>query len=171
MTSLYERAVIIANEGQWQQLAALIESHPTLASEVGVDGRGLLITCAGLPGSEHVMKKLIDLGADPNRRALDGSNALAASIVGGSEHGLNTLPQLEFLLQVGADPEAVADSGMPALHWAIAQNRLNHARVLLKHGARPNQKTRDDPPESAGDVARRIGSQNALDLLGPFEKL
>ena len=161
----------MANEGQWEQLIAFIESHPSLAQDNGVDGRGLLITCAGLPGSEQVMKKLIDLGADPNRRALDGSNALAASIVGGSEHGLNTLPQLEFLLQSGADPEAVADSGMPALHWAIAQHRLNHARVLLKCGARPSQKTSDTPAESAGDVARRVGSQKALDLLASFEKL
>jgi hypothetical protein len=57
---------------------------------------------------------------------------------------------------------------MPALHWAIAHNRLEHAEVLLQHGARTDALTADDPPETAEDVARRMYSTVATELLKTF---
>lgn len=168
MASRLEIAAAFAREGRWDELTHLIKEEPELAHEENWNGETLLIMCAGFGASASVMEELVQLGADPNHRAHDGSNALAAAIVGGSRYGLTTLAELRTLLRLGADPNAVADCGMPALHWAIAQNRPEHAEVLLEHGARLDTKTADDPPESVEDVARRVRSKWFPRLLAEY---
>jgi uncharacterized protein len=160
----------LARSGQWDEVAALLDRAPELAASEDNNGRTLLMTCASLGGSAATIRRLIELGADPNRRATDGSNALASAIVGGSRHGLSTVPELTTLLELGADPGLIADGGMPALHWAIAQHRPEHVIVLLEHGADVDAMTDDDPPESADDVARRVGSAEMMRLLSEHRR-
>jgi ankyrin repeat protein len=157
-----------ASEGRWPELNDLIEQNPTLLHKQDESGRTLLMHCAGFGGSSLIIRRMIELGADPNHRAFDNSTALAAAIVGGSRYGLTTVAELKTLLDSGADPEAVADSGMPSLHWAIAQHRPAHAKVLLEHGVNLDGKTSDSPPESADDIARRLGSSELMSLLKEY---
>lgn len=152
------------------ELERLIDQYPELATATDDTGHTLLMQCSSLGGSAGVLRKLIANGADPNHRAFNGSNALAAAIVGGSRHGLTTLPELETLLECGADANSVADAGMPALHWAIAQHRPEHAKVLLEHGADSDRLTQDSPPESVDDIVARIKSEEALNLLTEFRR-
>lgn len=164
-TISYEQAVRWVRTGQWDELSAALHEQPELASIQDETGRTLLIICAAYGGSSQVIRALVAFGANPNHQAFDGSTALAAAIVGDSRHGLRTLPEFKTLLELGADPNMNADAGMPALHWAIAQNNLEFAEYLLEHGADMKGLTSDSPPESAEDVARRMGSLDALQLL------
>jgi ankyrin repeat protein len=157
-----ERAAI---DGHWDEIEAMLDSSPGLEYEQDQSGRTLLLICARFGGSASTLRRLLDSGADPNHRAFDGSNAIAAAIVGGSKHGLSTCDELSTLLAYGADPNSVADSAMPALHWAVAQHRPAHLRVLLDHGARLDTLTSDDPAESIYDVARRAGCTECSRLL------
>ena len=169
-TVSFEQAVHWARTRQWHELSAALQEQPDLASMQDETGHTLLITCAAFGGSSHIIRALISLGANPNHQAFSGSTALAAAIVGDSPHGLRTLPELKALLELGADPNMVADAGMPALHWAIAQAQLEVAEFLLEHGADIDGLTSDTPPESAEDVARRMGYVDALRFLEKHRK-
>jgi ankyrin repeat protein len=149
----------------YDELIAMIEQKPELAYEQDEYGRTLLMICAGFAGASPVLQKLIELGADPNQRSWNRSNALAAAISSGSRHGLSTENEIRTLIKGGADPNAIADCGMPALHWAISQHRPDYASLLLNCGADPSQLTDDVPVESAMEIASRIGSTESLKLL------
>lgn len=98
-----------------------------------------------------------------NWRNHDCSNVLAAAICGGSRYGLNTLPIIEMLIKSGADINAQADSGMPALHWAVALNKYEYMQTLLNYGADPRHRSVDG--EDAFDIAKRMRSQESMDIL------
>jgi ankyrin repeat protein len=168
--TMLAEAIRLAGRGFWDELGVLLGQRPDLATLEDDDGRTLLMRCAGLGGSAMALRKLVALGADPNHRAQDNSTALAAAITGGSRHGPTTLPELATLLDLGADPEAVADGGMPALHWAIAQHRPEHVELLLDYGARLDTLTSNRPPESAEDIARRVESTASLRLLDEYRR-
>lgn len=161
-------AMGLARKGEWKELEWLIDRHPELATATDDAGETLLTWCSGFGGSASALRKLIANHADPNHRTFNGSNALAAAIVGGSRYGLTTLPELRTLLECGADPNSVADAGMPALHWAIAQYRPEHAKVLLEYGVDIERLTEDSPPESVDDILARIKSEEALKLITEF---
>lgn len=170
MDTMLAEALRLAGRGFWDELGALLGRRPDLATLEDDDGRTLLMRCAGLGGSAMTLRKLVALGADPNHRAKDNSTALAAAITGDAPHGPATLPELATLLDLGADPEAVADGGMPALHWAIAQHRPEHVELLLDYGARLDTLTSGSPPESAQDIARRVQSAASLQLLDEYRR-
>lgn len=155
-------------ERRWGDVEEILDKYPALAFEQDETGRTLLIICARYPGASQIIKKLISIGADPNHRALDYSNSLAAAICGGGKYGLGTDFEIRTLIENGVDPNSIADAGMPALHWAISQNRPDYALLLLNYGADPYRLTSDSPPESAFDVAARVGAVESIRLLAKF---
>jgi ankyrin repeat protein len=165
MDNTLQQAERLLLDGRYDELIPMIEQRPGLVYERDKAGRTLLIVCARYAGTSSVLQKLIELGADPNQRAGDCSNALAAAICGGSKYGLTTENEIRTLIKEGADPNAIADCGMPALHWAISQHRPDYASVLLSCGADPTRLTSDDPAESAIEIASRVGSTESLELL------
>jgi hypothetical protein len=115
-TSTLSIATMHAMQYRWDSVLEIIESTPSVIYDRGLGGKNLFLVCAGFGGSSPVLQRLAALGVDPNCRAGDQSNALAAVIVGGSRFGSTTLPELRILLELGADPNQVADCGMPAIH-------------------------------------------------------
>lgn len=164
----FQMALEMMRNRDWDDLGQFLESQPQLASVQDEFGETLLIHAARFEGAAPILRKLVSLGADPNHRARDHSNALAVTIISGSRYGLTTLPELEALLDLGADPNVAADCGMPAVHWAISQNRPEHAKLLLERGARQDIPTSDDPAETAQEVARRMHSDSLLQLLKEY---
>jgi len=161
-----QQAAILARKGFWIELKDQVLSCPELASKQDEFGNTLLSICANYPGSADIIKTLIaQFGADPNHRSMDGSSVLSKAIVGGSKFGLSTIPEMLVLLELGANPNLIADCGMPALHWAISQNRLEHAKILLEKGADINALTSDDPPETVVDIANRMRFYEAIEFL------
>lgn len=132
-------------------------------------GYSLICHVAGKPGAAAIVERLLRLGADPNSTC-GTDHILTIVISSGSEVGLDSLAELETLLKLGANPNAIAVGAgtLPILHFAIRENRLTHARVLLKYGADPRLKTKESG-FTALDIAKRYGSKEARDMLRDFD--
>ncbi len=165
LQSYFDRAIQLAQNGLWEEVIEAIQARSGIAQLIDAHGRVLLVEVARFAGSSRAIEALIDAGADPNRPDSTGVTPVASAILAGSRFGLTSLPELRTLLARGASVSLRADSGYPPLHWAIVNDRLEHAEVLLEHGADPNQLTTDAYPESAFAVAQRLKSQRALELL------
>jgi ankyrin repeat protein len=72
------------------------------------------------------------------------------------------LPSVRLLLQAGAEPNVVNDSGATALMWAV--DDLRKTRLLLDHGADVNARSNDGRTPLM-IAANRAGSSPVLELL------
>jgi hypothetical protein len=59
------------------------------------------------------------------------------------KHPLDNPELVQALLEHGADPYAVNENGLTALHYACRSNHTRTVRVLLEHHVDPNRKDRD----------------------------
>lgn len=90
-----------------------------------------------------LMKLLVELGADPNTPCSDGTTPLLAAAgvgaLGDGDESAGTeeeaIAAVEYLLQLGADINAVDNNGETAMHGAAYQSLGDLARVLVKNGA------------------------------------
>ena len=89
-------------------------------------------------GSEPMVKRLLDAGANPNLALLSGETPLMVASRTGSA------PVAELLLAKGADINATGTRKQTALMWAVAQKHPEVVKVLLAHGA--NVHARSAPP-------------------------
>ena len=118
--------------------------------EKGEAGRGRFNTNGSTPfllaarGSDlELMKLLLELGANPTIPNVDDSTPLlAAAGVGALGDGdeaaatePETLEAVKFLLDLGADVNAVDKNGETAMHGAAYQDRPQVARLLVERGS------------------------------------
>lgn len=158
-----KRAFRHADAGCWDEL---INANPDSVDCTDETGESLLCRCVRIPWSDAAVELLIHPGADLNESKDDGSNLLTSAIYrSGNAHGSNTLTVVEILLKHGADPNKIADAGMPALHWAVANGRFEAARLLVQFGADLSLLTSDDPPESIHEIARRRGYSTQIEQI------
>jgi hypothetical protein len=99
----------------------------------------LLCICASNPGSSQIMRLLLEAGANPNMRCMNGNHPLSEVIDSSSRFGVNGADELECLLRHGADPNhsGLAGAGMTVLAHAVFRNRIDLIPLLLKFGADP----------------------------------
>ena len=154
----------LALDGHWDDLLALIDRDPGVAQK-DYFGSNLLTDCAHMAGSAEVLRKLVSLGCDPNARSRTGVTPLTAAVTGGSRYGLTTIPEITALVELGANVNGPGENGYPPLHWAIMDNRLDYAEVLLRLGADPSVLAENEWAESAVEVAQRRQNKEALQLL------
>jgi ankyrin repeat protein len=121
-----------------------------LPSRVGVSGRGILnkpgatpFLAAASTADVPLMELLVKLGADPslaNARHTTPLLAAAGVGVGAPEEASGTEPDVlesvKLLLKLGADVNAVDDSGETALHGAAYRNHPRVVQLLADKGAR-----------------------------------
>jgi ankyrin repeat protein len=69
---------------------------------------------------------LLDAGADPQARTIEGNSALEIALAGGHER------IAELLLQAGARVRAVNSKGLTACHWAarFAEDSCNVSAIF-----------------------------------------
>src|SRR5688572_22711948 len=94
MSSLFETAIDHVHGGRWQEFEDLITANPALVSARDYFGRTLLWICAGTPGASHAIRRLAELGAEPDARAQNDVTPLGHAIMGGSRYGLTTMPEI-----------------------------------------------------------------------------
>ena len=90
-----------------------------------------------------LMKLFVELGADPSLPNADGSTPLLAATgvgaLGDGDESAGTeeeaIDAVEFLLELGADVNAVDRNGETAMHGAAYQSRADLVNVLVQNGA------------------------------------
>lgn len=127
--------------------------------ERGASGRGRFTTTGCTPfllaartSDVPLMKLLLELGADPNATNNDSSTALLActgvGALGDGDEAAATEPEtleaVNFLLDRGADVNAVDKNGETAMHGAAYQDRPRVMRLLVERGADINVWNRDN---------------------------
>lgn len=92
---------------------------------------------AAMYGHYEVVKLLLENGADPNIKALNGGTALI--LASAKEENTNII---NILLDYGSDINAMIEddkmTGITSLFYAINNNFGNNVKVLLERGADPN---------------------------------
>jgi ankyrin repeat protein len=82
---------------------------------------------ATMKGSEAIVKLLLSLGADPNSSVAGGSSPLWFA--------QQTPRILQMLLEAGANPNIINESGTPLLNIAATRGNAEVMDLLLRHGA------------------------------------
>lgn len=103
-----------------------------------INGRSTsLHVAAGHARDRLVIEALLDRGAAPNSRDVEGETPLFKAMTGllGKKVDLGVVGQL---LDAGADPNALSEIDQTPLHAAVIFGLLDAASVLLNEGADPN---------------------------------
>lgn len=127
-------------------------------------GKEKSILCAAVnTGNRHIVKVLLDAGADVNRPASPkyGRTALQAAVEEGN------VPVVDMLLDAGADPNQCAAElgGGTALQFAAIKGYIGIALKLLAKGADVNAKKSLRSGRTALEAAAEHGRIDMLQLL------
>jgi len=120
--------------GDGRALDALLAAGAAFAE----DDLALALCYAATSGDVVLVRRLLELGADPDALALLDHTALMSAVIGGH------LELVDALLGAGAALEVADPSGLTALAWA-ARVDPGHARILerlLAAGADPRTRSR-----------------------------
>ena len=108
---------------------------------------------ASRSGNLDVMKLLLDMGAEPNKRKERGpfpgwtplhfacfGGYLLGTVSPGYERGNEHLEDIELLLERGADPTLRDDDGRIPLYWVIGEPHQEVVNLMIERGLDPNER-------------------------------
>jgi hypothetical protein len=156
--------------GDLEALRAAVPDPAAIPNGPMPDVIGSCLVYAIYHSPRPFIRTLLELGADPNAPADDGFPPLVAALVTGRDQpGTTPRPDVEdvvrLLLSFGADPNQRGINDYTALHTAVAERRPVSVLLLLEAGADPDARTRIDECETAGDLARRMGAADLVQLI------
>lgn len=108
------------------------------------------------------IKKLLDLGADPNYGDHAGFPSIIAAL---SSERSDKYEIVKLLLAFGADIQQRGINDYTPLHYAAAGNDVRAMELLLAHGADPNARTNIDDHATPVEEAERAGHREAVEIL------
>ena len=169
----------------YEKTRLLVEAGAKVRVRTSDHGNTPLILAARRAGNSRTVKLLIDRGATVN----DRNNAGVSPIISGAASG--DLETVRLLLDAGAraddfpkldDPRATVTAGFRTpLMWAAYYNDMRMVRLLLAHGADPNQSTYFGSPlsqtcwndgfEAAELLIERGANVDTRDALANFTPL
>lgn len=155
-------ALLLALEGERDQVAAVLLDQPgiDLTSQTPQGMTPLMI--AVWHQRAELVRRLLQLHADPNHQDKDGDTAL---------HGaawLGNAKITRMLLDAGVNPNVRNKLGGTALMWAASYGQDEAVGVLLEKGADPRIKDVDGV--TAGGWAMKNGRERLAMLLREAEK-
>jgi len=124
-----------------------------------------LVTAISLSPLRFI-RRLLDLGADPNFEALDGFPSLFCPLDADRPDRIDVL---RLLLDRGARTDQRGLNDWTPLHYAVARGNVEAVRLLLDHGADPAARTRIDDLSTALEEAEAVGFEAAAALLRAAE--
>jgi ankyrin repeat protein len=121
------------------------------------------------------IRRLLEIGADPNHDDHDGFPPLIAALTKtrdqpGSMKRDDVLEVVALLLEHGADPNQRGINDYTPLHMAVAERNARAIDVLLAAGADPRLETRIDECETPLEMARKAGCTEIAARLAAQEK-
>lgn len=159
-----DRYFLAASSGDAARLGTLLDAHPQLLNAYSRDGWTALQLSA-YRGHRSAVDHLLARGADLRTKS---HNDMANTALHGAIAGRRT-EIVSFLLDRGADPEAVDSGGNTALHLAVHEGTPEIVEVLLQQGVNINARRTDgltplgvalkDAPAVAGLLRARGGTE------------
>ncbi len=123
-------------------------------------GRTALFTAVAA-GKDKNVRWLLKQGLDVNHRDRFGLTALQTAVENGQ------LGALKILLEAGANPAQVLANGDGLLHFALRLDRVDSARLLVKHGAPVNLRNKEGwTPLDVAEAKRLPGAIQHLKQAG-----
>lgn len=102
------------------------------------------------------LKKLLDLGGNPDARSIEGATPIMNEVQAGN------MEQLQILIDAGADVNAQDDRGFTALHRAAEMGKPDFVEYLLLKGA---DKSLVAQEHTALSLAELIKNEEVIKLL------
>jgi ankyrin repeat protein len=151
--------------GDLQALAAALGDPPdfpncVVPAVLGMGDRPLVVAISC--GPVAFIRRLLEVGADPDYPADDGFPALIHALSTGRP---DRRAIIALLLDFGADIERRGLNDWTALHYAVALRDLAAIALLLARGADPNARTRIDDCTTALEDADAAGFREAAALI------
>ena len=123
----------MAFNGCWEEITGLIKNRQELATaEFDESESTLLISLASFDNVE-VVDMLLAIGANPNY-VDNGVQSALLSTVWGALEGRNTYPVLVTLLEHGANPGIIVQSGLTAIEIAKINALHDYVDLMRSHG-------------------------------------
>jgi len=150
--------------GDLETIKALLGDPPEFPNCRGPFGVGeIILEYAIYPSPLAFIRRLLELGADPNYEDHAGFPSLIAALSCGDRRDMYEI--LELLLAHGADIQQRGFNDYTPLHTAVGQQDLKAIELLLKHGADPKARTRIDECATPLEEAEILGLADAVAAL------
>jgi ankyrin repeat protein len=149
--------------GDLEALKRLLGDPPDFPNSRGPAGVGEIILEYAIYHSPlDFIRSLLELGADPNYQDHAGFPSLIAAL---STDRADRYQIIELLLASGANIQEHGLNDWTPLHYAATNDDVEGIKLLLAHGADPNERTRIDEYATPLEEAEILGRTEAVRLL------
>lgn len=156
--------------GDLEALRAAVDDPAAVPNGHVHDAIGACLVYAIYRSPLAFIRRLLEIGADPNAPPDDGFPPLIAALscsreAPGTTKRTDVEEILRLLLSFGADPNARGINDYTPLHMAVAERNGVAVQVLLDGGADATLRTRIDDCETPEEMARAAGMPEVADML------
>lgn len=154
-------------KGDLEALKDALGNPPDFPNCPGPDGMGdVILEYAIYHSPISFIRKLLELGADPNYESDAGFPSLIATLSCG-ERG-DMLEILELLLSYGGDVQQRGINDYTPLHYAAGMQDETAIKLLFEYGADPKARTRIDEYATPLEEAEILGLTKAAEILRKY---
>ena len=150
--------------GDLEALKTLLGDPPDFPNCQGPRGVGkIILEYAIYHSPRSFIRKLLELGADPNYGDHAGFPSLIATLSGSDRPDMYEI--LELLLSFGADIQQRGHNDYSPLHYAASLQDIRAMELLLAHGADLNARTRVDDYATPLEEMENLGREQSVAFL------